>query len=76
MGALLLHGLMPAVRTDADVFRAFIRAFNLLQAPEQLMSDPVIIGKVMESYQQRFDRPPEEPFGPPRSEMLAALTAS
>jgi 2-polyprenyl-6-methoxyphenol hydroxylase-like FAD-dependent oxidoreductase len=72
-GELIRHGLMPAVRTDADVFRAFLRAFNLLQPPEQLMADPVIVAKVLERYQQRDERPPEAPLGPPRREMLAAL---
>ena len=36
---LLREGLMPAVRTDATVFRAFVRAFNLLDAPDALLAD-------------------------------------
>jgi 2-polyprenyl-6-methoxyphenol hydroxylase-like FAD-dependent oxidoreductase len=72
-GEIMRHGLMAAVRTDADVFRAFLRAFNLLQAPEELMADPVVVGKVLQAYQERDERPPEAPLGPPRRAMLAAL---
>lgn len=73
---LLRHGLMPAVGTDPDVFRAFLRMMNLLQSPEALMTDPVVIGTVLRTYQERDERPPEEPLGPPRREMLEHLTAS
>lgn len=74
-GDLIRHGLMPAVRSDADVFRAFLRMFNLLDAPERIMSDPVVMARVLTCYQERDSRPPEEPLGPPRREMLAALPA-
>jgi 2-polyprenyl-6-methoxyphenol hydroxylase-like FAD-dependent oxidoreductase len=74
-GAILRYGLMPLVRTDADAFRAFLRMFNLLEPPERLMTDPVLLAKVFASYEQRADRPPEEPLGPPRKAMLAALAA-
>jgi 2-polyprenyl-6-methoxyphenol hydroxylase-like FAD-dependent oxidoreductase len=73
---LLRHGLMPAVSTDPDVFRAFLRMMNLLQSPEQLMTDPMVIGTVLQTYQERDERPPEEPLGPPRREMLEHLTSS
>jgi 2-polyprenyl-6-methoxyphenol hydroxylase-like FAD-dependent oxidoreductase len=72
-GALIRHGLLPLVRTDPDVLRAFLRMFNLLAPPEQLMADPVLLAKVMQSYQERDTRPPEEPLGPPRKEMLQLL---
>jgi hypothetical protein len=49
--------------------------FNLLEPPERLMTDPVLLAKVFASYEQRADRPPEEPLGPPRKAMLAALAA-
>jgi 2-polyprenyl-6-methoxyphenol hydroxylase-like FAD-dependent oxidoreductase len=73
--AMLRDGLLPAVRIDAVVFRAFLRMMNLLEPPESLMSDMDVIGRVMAVYQARDERPPEAPLGPPRREMLAALAA-
>jgi 2-polyprenyl-6-methoxyphenol hydroxylase-like FAD-dependent oxidoreductase len=75
MRDLMRDGLMPAVRTDATVFRAFVRAFNLLDAPDAVMSDPDVVGRVMAAYAERDQRPPDEPLGPPRSTLMAALTS-
>jgi hypothetical protein len=72
-GALIRHGLLPLVRTDADAFRAFLRMFNLLDPPEALMADASLVAKVLQSYQERDSRAPEEPLGPPRREMLRTL---
>jgi hypothetical protein len=47
--------------------------FNLLEDPNSLMTNPELIGKVMEAYQTRDERLPEPPLGPPREELLAAL---
>ncbi len=38
MRDLMKDGLMPAVRTDATVFRAFVRSFNLLDPPEAIIT--------------------------------------
>ena len=70
---LMRDGLLPAVRTDPVVFRAFIRAFNLLVAPDALMSDSDVIGRVLTVYQDRESRPPEVVLGPPRDQMLDVL---
>jgi hypothetical protein len=61
------------VRTDAVVFRAFLRGFNLLEPPEALVQDADVIGRVLAVYQDRDQRPPEPVLGPPRDEMLDAL---
>jgi hypothetical protein len=61
------------MRTDPVLFRAFMRMFNLLEDPDSLMTNPDLIGKVMEAYQNRENRAPEPPLGPPREELLAAL---
>ncbi len=70
---VLREGLMPAVRTDPDVFRAFIRTFNLLTTPDAMLTDSDVFGRVLAAYQDRENRPPEPVLGPPRQEMLAAL---
>lgn len=70
---VLREGLMPAVRTDPEVFRAFIRAFNLLTTPDALLTDADVFGRVLAAYQDRDNRPPEPSLGPPRREMLELL---
>jgi 2-polyprenyl-6-methoxyphenol hydroxylase-like FAD-dependent oxidoreductase len=66
-------GLLPAVRTSPVVYRAFLRWFNLETTPDALMSDPQVIGEVMQSYATRDARPPEPPLGPDRASFLAGL---
>ena len=70
---LMRDGLFPALRVDPVVLRAFLRMFNLLEAPDSLMSDPDVIGRVMQVFQQRAERPPESPMGPDRENLLAAI---
>ncbi len=71
--SLLRDGLFPAMRVDPVVLRAFLRMFNLLEAPDSLMSDADIIGRVMVVYQDRGNRPPEPSLGPDRAGLLAAV---
>lgn len=73
MADLLRYGFLPATRLDPDVFRAFVRTFNLLEPPDALMRDSALMARVLEVYQDRDNRPPEPPLGPPRREMLARL---
>lgn len=70
---VMREGLLPAVRTDPTVFRAFIRAFNLLTTPDALLTDAEVFGRVLAAYQDRENRPPEPVLGPPRPEMLERL---
>jgi 2-polyprenyl-6-methoxyphenol hydroxylase-like FAD-dependent oxidoreductase len=68
----LFKTLMPAMRNDPVLFRAFIRMFNLLASPDSLMTDPVVMAKAMEAMQN--PEPIEAPvLGPPRDELLAAV---
>lgn len=76
IGELLRDGLLPAARTDPEVFRAFVRAFNLLDHPNALMEDPAIVGKVMQTFQDRDRRPPVVPDGPDREALLAVARAA
>lgn len=75
MRSVLSEGLFPAVRTDATVFRAFLRGFNLLDEPETLLRDADVMARVMKAYETRDERPPEPPRGPDR-EVLLKLLAS
>ena len=73
MRALLRDGLMPAMRGDPVVIRAFLRMFNLLEPPDSLLSNWDVIGRVMQAYQERDQRPPEPELGPGRDALMAAL---
>jgi hypothetical protein len=69
-------GLVPAMRTDAVVLRAFFRSFNLLDAPDAMANDPDVGARVLAAWQDRENRPPEPVLGPKhRHELLAALAA-
>ena len=72
---LLIDGVFPALRLHAVVFRAFVRMFNLLDPPDALFGNPELLSIVMATYQSRDEREREQPLGPPRHEMLAALAA-
>jgi hypothetical protein len=71
--ALLREGLLPALQTSPVVFRAFLRWFNLLAKPDALIADGEVVTAVMEAYAARDTRPPPEPFGPSREELLETL---
>jgi 2-polyprenyl-6-methoxyphenol hydroxylase-like FAD-dependent oxidoreductase len=73
--SLMREGLLPAVRTDPVVFRAFLRGFNLLDAPGKIVSDPDVTGRVMAVWQRRHELPPVEPGGPERADLLDLLSS-
>lgn len=66
--AMLRDGFMPALREDIGVLRAFMRIFNLLEAPEDLMKDPRIMTQVMAAFGRRHERAPLEQ--PSRADLL------
>lgn len=72
---LLLRGLVPALRLDATVLRAFMRRFNLLDPPGDLMRDPSLLSRVLAVYQKRHERAEPE-LGPDRETLLAGIAAA
>jgi 2-polyprenyl-6-methoxyphenol hydroxylase-like FAD-dependent oxidoreductase len=66
-------GLVPALRSDVVVVRAFMRVFNLLAAPDAMLRDPDVIGRVLAAWRERDRRVPEELPGPERHAMLELL---
>jgi hypothetical protein len=76
MRSVLREGLLPALRSDAVVLRAFMRNLNLLNAPDALMKDPEVMNRVFAVWQDRDKRPAEVPMGPKRrTDFLALLPA-
>lgn len=72
----ILHGLLPATRTDPDVFRKFFRSFNMLDRPDALFSDPDVLAKAGAALAAKDERPPLPRLGPPRDELLAIASAA
>ena len=76
MRSVFREGLLPALRFDAVVLRAFFRSLNLLTSPDALMADPDVGARVLALWQDRENRPPEQPLGPRRrAELLELLPA-
>jgi 2-polyprenyl-6-methoxyphenol hydroxylase-like FAD-dependent oxidoreductase len=76
MRSIMRDGLLPAAGTDPVVYRAFLRAFNLLDQPNAIMADADVVGRVLAAWQVRDQRPPPPPLGPDREEMLRILARS
>jgi 2-polyprenyl-6-methoxyphenol hydroxylase-like FAD-dependent oxidoreductase len=72
----VVNGLLPASRTDADVFRAFFRSFNMLDDPNALLADPKVLAATIAAHAAKDDRPPPPDLGPPRDELLAVMAAA
>ena len=64
MRGVFRDGLLPAIRTDAVVMRAFMRSFNLLSTPDAMAKDPDVGARVLAVWQDRENRPAEAPLGP------------
>ncbi len=65
----IVNGLLPATRVDADVFRAFFRAFNMLDAPDALMADRKVLGAAMAAHAAKA--PPLPKLGQSATSSLA-----
>jgi len=76
MRGVFRDGLLPAMRTDAVVLRAFFRSFNLLSAPDAIAKDADLGARVFAVWQDRENRPPEPALGPKHRNDLLALLVS
>ena len=74
MRALLRDGLLPAMRQDLVLLRAFMRVFNLLEDPSDLMKDPRVMQRALAAFAQQGQQP-RIARGPDRAQMLACLSA-
>jgi 2-polyprenyl-6-methoxyphenol hydroxylase-like FAD-dependent oxidoreductase len=72
----VLNGLLPATRLDPDVFRAFFRSFNMLDAPDALMTDAKVMGAAMAAHAAKDQRPPAPKLGPDRDQFLAVMASA
>lgn len=70
------EGLIPATRVDGDVYRRFFRSFNMLDAPEALLADPVVVQAATQSLATKDQRPPAPKLGPDRDELMALVSSA
>jgi 2-polyprenyl-6-methoxyphenol hydroxylase-like FAD-dependent oxidoreductase len=76
MRAVFRQGLLPAIRSDIVVMRAFFRSFNLLTPPDALARDPDVGARVLAVWNDRDNRPPEQLLGPRlRADLLELIAA-
>lgn len=73
--SLLRDGLVPALREDLVVMRAFMRVFNMLDSPRDVLGSPDVLRRVLAAWQRRGEREPLR-LGPPREQMVEALRAA
>ncbi len=67
--SIVREGVFPAAMNDPVVSRAWFRSFNLLDTPDSLMTNVEVMRRVMEAWNDRGNREPEPPAGPPRDEL-------
>lgn len=76
MRGVFRDGLLPALRTDAVVLRAFMRTFNLLSTPGAMATDPDVTARVFAAWQDRDKRPQAPVLGPEhRNDFVELLPA-
>lgn len=46
-GFLLERGILPATRVDPVVFRALLRAFHMLETPEHIVTNPIVLARAL-----------------------------
>lgn len=69
-------GLIPATRVDGEVYRRFFRSFNMLDAPDALLADPVVAQAAGQAFATRDQRPPAPKLGPDRDELLSLMATA
>jgi 2-polyprenyl-6-methoxyphenol hydroxylase-like FAD-dependent oxidoreductase len=78
VGLYIEHGFVPAIRTDATVFRAAMRVMNMLDEPRLALLSPAVVLRVLPilatSFAGRTSRSTLE--GPTREEALAIIAAA
>lgn len=74
MRAVFRDGLLPALRRDQVVLRAFFRSLNLLDPPDAMIKNPDVAGRVLAVWQDRDNRGPEPALGPKtRADLLELI---
>jgi len=73
--SLVRDGLLPALREELPVLRAFMRMMTMLDPPGDLMKKPEVFQRVVACWSRRHERR-RQSLGPQRHEMVALLQAA
>ncbi len=74
MRSLVREGLLPGLREDVVLLRALLRTIHLLDPPNDMMKDPVVLQRVIDAYGRREQRV-KVPLGPSRAALLERAAA-
>jgi len=72
---LIDRGVVPGVRRDPDMLRAWLRRLGLLDPPDALLAGPAMLAKVRAEHDRIAAKPPAW-AGPTRSEFLELVAAA
>jgi hypothetical protein len=77
-GFLLERGILPATRVDPVIFRALLRAFHMLETPESIITNPIVLARALPVLRRvlRGDAPPPPFPAVHRADALAQLAAA
>lgn len=73
--SLVRDGFLPALREDLTLLRFFMRMMTMLDPPAELLKNPAVLARVLESWARRHERVMPR-LGPTREEMLGLLAAA
>ncbi|MEE3328234.1 MAG: hypothetical protein VX252_12930 [Myxococcota bacterium] len=75
MRSLLRDGVIPAMREDIVIMRAFMRVFNMLDAPTDMLAKPELLPRILAVWQKRDEREPTR-MGPSRAELATEIESA
>ena len=73
--SLLRDGVMPAMQEDLVVMRAFMRVFNMLEAPTDMMSNTELLPRILAVWQRRDERDPVR-LGPTHDDLIKNIESA
>ncbi|MFP6639546.1 MAG: hypothetical protein VCC04_04820, partial [Myxococcota bacterium] len=75
MRSILRDGLIPALREDLAVMRAFMRVFNMLDSPMDILNQADLLPRILSVWQRRGERDPIR-LGPRRGELVEEIRSA
>lgn len=75
MRSLFRDGFIPALREDIGVLRAFMRIFNMLDSPTDLLRQPELLPRVLAVWQKRGERE-RVSLGPSQKELVSQILSA
>jgi 2-polyprenyl-6-methoxyphenol hydroxylase-like FAD-dependent oxidoreductase len=74
--ATVRRAVALAAGHDPVVFRAFVRAYNLLDPPTAMVEDPEVVARALAVWDSAGGEPPAAAAGPSRAQLLRTLSSA